>query len=765
MATSLFYQGRLVSVPGAYSVMDVSGLDATGLGASGIVALIAEGEGGIPVSDIETTDDFIRCRSSQSVQNTFLSGPMREAACMMFEPSKDADIPGGAAEVVAMKVNPATQSTATFANGDGDALVVTSVDYGAYTGQITVSIEDTDPAGDGRQITIQFEDQVETGEVDLGELVTFSYRENGSGWDTMTVAIASGVLTFAATRDQLGLDSELGTQQVSAHTVEVVSDDAGDTSTVEIWGLNGSGAAVKESIVLDGTDAVVGTVAFAKVLGARATGADGTVLVRPSAGGTTIVSIATGTTPGLKAGVVMWVANGHVTAVSSGASTKDLIVEGKSAAGATIREKITLAGVVPVTGAVDFAEITLLMLGLVEVAQTITFSATALQTNPAVQTTLLKVQDYLNAKQVEITAVTYGFICEVTTGKTAFDPENLDDTAAPEDVMYPLEPGYRADLWAVIDWINSNSLRASAEKATGATGGYPSNTTAPVFLTGGAEGTTTSADYQTALNLLKQVRVNTVVVLTPDPAVHAMLDAHCAYMCGIGRSERDGFVGLLNAGQTGLATKTEIKAQIVNLNTRHIRAVAQPIDRYNTAGERETFDPCYHAAILAGMQAGAPLATSLTHKLANVLAVSQHASWNPIDDAEEMIQAGLCFMENVDGVGRRVVRNITTYLATNNICFIEGSVNASVNYVSYEFRQDMEAAVGKRGFAGTINAAKGKAINKLGMLVSEGALTMWRALDFELVIDVLQVSVELAPVLPINFVKIINHFTTVSQTA
>jgi hypothetical protein len=164
------------------------------------------------------------------------------------------------------------------------------------------------------------------------------------------------------------------------------------------------------------------------------------------------------------------------------------------------------------------------------------------------------------------------------------------------------------------------------------------------------------------------------------------------------------------------------------------------------------------------MQAGAPVGTSLSHKFANVLKIRQDSSWNPTDDSEELIQAGLCMMETIDGVGRRVVRNITTHLSTSNLAFTEASVNEAVNYSVFNFRTEMERMVGKSGFAGSANAGKGIAINLLGLLVNVSIIA-FRSLNVELILDVLEVAVEIAPVLPINFVKSMIHLVTIPQSA
>jgi hypothetical protein len=221
----------------------------------------------------------------------------------------------------------------------------------------------------------------------------------------------------------------------------------------------------------------------------------------------------------------------------------------------------------------------------------------------------------------------------------------------------------------------------------------------------------------------------------------------------------------LNAGLTDVPSKTEYQQQVLDLNSRHVRLWGQAVERYNTTGERTELLPHLGAAIVAGMQAGSPVGTPLTHKYMNILGFRQHSSWNPVDDAEEMIQAGCIFAENVEGVGRRIVRNLTTYLIDDNLAYTEASVNQAVNFAVFNFRTNMEFAVGKRGFSGTVNAAKGVAINTLGLLVDAATLVAYQGLDLELILDVLECGVEIAPVLPINFVKTTIHLVTVRQTA
>jgi len=767
-ASTIFFNGQVISVPGSYTEVDASGLEQVGLGAAGIVAILGTAEGGKPVSAISEVKDIVTINKPAKGRTTFKSGDLREVMDMAFAPAKDEDILGGAQKVYAMKVNPATQSAATLSNASGDSVDLTSVDYGAFTEQTNITIA----AGtvQGKLVTITFEDQIDAGD-DIGgdNIYTLKYTSSTNSWATMTTQVqASGVIEANGTRAVGGLDSDVSVPLAAPGTIEIVSSAAGDTTqTVTVYGLTGAGAVIAETLTLDGTTPVVGTATFAAndVLGAKVVGTiAGTVLVRASGVGATVFSIAPAANPveGMVLGVTMYVSGSKVTFVSSGASTKDIILEGTSSIGAVAREKIALTGTTPVLSVGNYASVTGIIVGDVEAAQTLTVSAQTAATSTSVQSTIQKVVDYFNARFV---ASVGGFVATMVTGLTTFDPANLDEMTAAVSCLDPAEPGFKADLWEIINWINTSSVLMTAAMATGAKGGAPSNTAAPVFLAGGIEGVVTASDWQDALNLLKQLRVNSIAVLTGDPSIHAKLDAHCVYMGGIGRSERDGFVGLLNAGLTDVATKTEIKAQIVNLNSRHIRAWAQTVDRYNIAGTNTTFDPQFGAAILAGMQAGSPVGTALTHKYMNTLGFGQDTSWNPTDDAEEMVKAGLVFCENVDGIGRRIVRNVTTHLSTSNLAFTEGSVNEAVNFAVFNFRTNMEIAVGKRGFSGNVSATKGVAIGTLGLLTDANILVTWRSLDVELIVDVLDVGVEIAPVIPINFVKSTIHLVTVRQAA
>lgn len=765
-ATSLFFNGQLFFKSGSYSAVDASGLASPGLGANGIVAVLGTAVGGRPAGTMTEKGDFTTFSRPGKEGDEYVSGDLLEAIPMLFQPSNDVDIPGGAQLVVAMKVNPDTQSTMTFVNGSGNALVLTSTDYGEHTNQIAVEI--ATGTTQGKRIAVTLEDLVQTiDDVGGDAYFTVIYRSGtgagGVGWTTMSMdVLASGQLRANGTYSHIGGASSV-TAGIASILTAVSSNAADTTQILTVYGLIG-GVASRVQVTLNGTSAVslAGTFDASSVFGAILSGvAAGNVTIKDSAT-TTLLTIAAGQVQIAAVKTQAFFVSGALTQVADAATTTRPWYVGRTASGAIVIDRLALAGTTPVTSAVTtIVSLEAIVLGEVLNARTVTISGKALQTTASTQNTLQKAADYVNARSI---TGPYGFEFSIETTRTTFAMSLLDLTVSATNILSPTTGSFYENLNAIVEAINDGMDLVTATASVGAIG-PPSNTSVTTFLAGGTNVAAGFSDWQAALNLLKLMRINTVVPLSADPAVHAAVKAHCVYMCGIGKSERDGVVGILNAGLTDYADTDEIHDQILDLNTRHIRVVAQGIDRFNSAGESEEFDPQFHACLVAGSQAGCPVGTPLTFKQPNCNGFHQDSSWNPVVDAEEMIQLGLMFMEDVDGIGPRWVRNITSNVGSSNIAFTEASVNQAVNFSVFNFRTNMAVSVGKKGFAGTINAAKAVAIGTLGLLVDNEILTQYRALAIDLILDVLEVSVEIAPIIPINFVRNVLHLVTLRQAA
>jgi hypothetical protein len=768
--TSVFFNGRLISIPGSYSEVDASGLETVGLSASGIVAVVGTAIGGKPYTAVGNDDvptDLQSATNPSQPFKMFRSGDLREAAPILFGPSLDPDVPNGAQKVFFVKANPATQSEATFSNVDGSAMTLTSTDWGYHTRQIKVS--QTNGSLKGKLVTIVFEGNTEALDNLGGDgqwKVKYLATDAAKGFTTATCTVTAAEIYTSFTLARLGLDSDITTQVDLGGGFELVSSSGSDTTQqVTVYGTNGTDAAQSEVLTVNGLTVVPSTKTWNKIHGAMISAAPvGTVTIRKPSAGATITTLTSGAlTKALHIMSCVDVAQVVLTLVADGASTARVGIIGLNASGTAQHEAKQLNGSTPVTTTGSWSRVTYLAVGELAAARTVTASAKSVSCPVTGYNTLQKVADKFNA--------TPGWTFTMMTGSTQLDPANMDVSSA-TDCKSPAEPTFYANLYYLIAGINSGSQYVTAERASPGTG-VPTNFS-NVYLAGGHEGssspgqeatpTATSADYQACLDLLKKVFVNSIGVCTCDPVVHVQLREHCAWMCGAGKMERDGAVGIQNATLDGLADKTEVKDQIVDLNTRHLRVWAQNFRRYNTAGVAEDFAPWMGALAVLGMQAGAGVGTPLTHKYINTLKLSQDSSWNPVDDAEEMIQAALCFGETIDGVGRRVKRNVTSHLSTSNLAYTEASVNQAVNYSVYNYRLQMETAVGKKGFAGTVTAAQTVAKGVLNSLIGVSLVT-YRSLMMSLTLDVLESQVEIAPVLPVNFVLSIIHLVAVPQSA
>lgn len=771
MATTLFFNGRVSGIPGSYSVVDASGLESVGLGSAGIIAVLGTAEGGTPANAITNpVQEFKRALKPETVRKSFRSGDLRDVGDVLFSPARDADVPGGAQEVVFAKVNPATQSTLSLENAAAaDVIDLTSLDYGGFTTQINVLLAAASGALTGYALTITFEDTVEFVDGLAGDAIATIAYDDPNGWDTLIGSISPTDLDIVGSQSNTGLDGDITVPTVTTD-VTVESDNVADTTQqITVYGVIAGAVGAQETVTLNGTTAVTLTTAFVSVFGAKLDSvAAGTVTVKTNSGGTTMFSIATT----VESKGLISVAAGHCAGNEldlSGTAADIVVVSGLNEAGVATVEAVTLTGGTDSTTA-KWSQIIAVVLGDVPAGNTTTWTTEVYDYSFSTVTTLRALRDLINV-QIGVpfnSSTAVGHTLTINIANVDFLTADVDaNTALAIDTPASAVVGdIFANLWTVIDWINANSQLISAAKASGATT-PPATFANAKFMTGGIEGTALATHWQAALDQLKQVRVNSVVVLTGDAAVHAALEAHCSYMTVVGRSERDGFVGI-GSGTTAsftLKDKTTVKSEVLNLNSRHVRAFAQSIERYSPAGVKTSYPPWYFAALAAGAQSGSSVGTSLTHKYLNILGFDQDSTWNPVDDAEELIQAGLAFVENVEGVGRRLVRNVTTHLTSNNVAFTEGSVNEATNVSVYNFRTNLEFAVGKKGFAGTITAARSVAVNTLGLLVDGEILTAYRSLNIELVVDVMEVSVEIAPVIPINFVASTVHLVTIQQAA
>lgn len=312
----------------------------------------------------------------------------------------------------------------------------------------------------------------------------------------------------------------------------------------------------------------------------------------------------------------------------------------------------------------------------------------------------------------------------------------------------------RADLQAVVDWINSAGEGfLTATRSAGA--GTKPAAVAWTFLTGGSDGTTTNSDWAAAFEVLQGVDVQWLTPVSSDAAIHAMADAHASYMSNVGLKERRVIVGTAT-GTTDADAITAAKA----LNSDRTSLVHLGHYNYDADGKLVLYPPYISAALLAGMFSGVNPGTPLTNKSIKVRGLERNLR-NPTD-TDVLINGGVLCLENTDQ-GYKVVKSISTWLVNNNYNRVEQSTGVAVDFVARNIRQALDVLRGTKGNRLALSRAISISESTLrelarqepqgpGVLAGDETNPPYRNIKASLDGDVLRVEFECSPVIPVNYV-------------
>lgn len=187
---SVFFNGRLLVTPTVESAVYDHGLATAYPGrANNVLAIVGTSEGGIPKTAMHFDSPVIARRALRS-------GELLKAVEMAFNPSAES---GSPARVAVVRVDEAVQSALTLQDGSAnDVIELKSVDYGAHTNSIRVTIEDGSLVG--KRVTAQLEESYYTKD----NLVRTPFTVRYSGAEaTATVAVDATGITLAAPDDTL----------------------------------------------------------------------------------------------------------------------------------------------------------------------------------------------------------------------------------------------------------------------------------------------------------------------------------------------------------------------------------------------------------------------------------------------------------------------------------------------------------------------------------------------------------------------------------
>lgn len=520
----------------------------------------------------------------------------------------------------------------------------------------------------------------------------------------------------------------------------------------------------KITVELDGTTEVHDNMGGSKAFTARYTGAEATTMtlaVTPGSDPRVVVAFTkTGMVAGAYApdkmafdGPLSFALAGGVAPV--GGSTFAIV--GTATDGSTGETVTILEGAAgPVASAKSYTSVaTVTPANLPAGPATYTISGKAFSLALASYPTVQRVVDRINSKSAK------GFSATVVTTLNAstFGLANLDTFPA-SDIVAAAD-GPKHDLYSIVTALNRDSSLIVAERS--AAGVKPPATLSTTNLAGGSDGgVPVASDWEIALAALRTQFVQFVWVNSSDPAIHAKLAAHLTEMWGIGRDERQAFVGLVTDD-----TKTNVKSAIALLNSPYMTPLAQEIQVYDPDGVAVWLSPVYEALLATGMAAGrSAVGEPLTWKYPQVLAFRQDSTWSPDEDAEEMLAAGLMFLAT-DHLGARWERSITSYLQADNPILTEFSFVESVGASLKDLRRYLQALIGGNNADITAATLFGLASARLDRQKDPKDLALirnWQTLAIEDLGDAYGLDYQVAPKEPVNFIQITAHVVRMPTT-
>jgi hypothetical protein len=307
-------------------------------------------------------------------------------------------------------------------------------------------------------------------------------------------------------------------------------------------------------------------------------------------------------------------------------------------------------------------------------------------------------------------------------------------------------------------------------------------TAAPFTLTGGTYGavpTINATSYEGVLaEVYEDLDLDLVVPIVDNYLVWAGVDnslgaaifqflyLHCKMMSETKSEERIGLVGFNFGANDDSVTATISNAALYN--SPYISLCSPRLKFYSLQGVLKTWNGTYTAAAIAGMIANYPVGEPITNK--TLSGITDLSTIFKNADILQLIDNGVLTIERVRGIGYKVVQGVTTWISDDNFNRKELSVRLVTNYVAKNCRENLKQFIGRKNSLFMLETIKGSLISVLKDLEDEGVIVgtttypAYRNITLTADGDVVRVSFECSPVLPINYILITIHATIFKAT-
>lgn len=357
-----------------------------------------------------------------------------------------------------------------------------------------------------------------------------------------------------------------------------------------------------------------------------------------------------------------------------------------------------------------------------------------------------------------------------------------------------------ADVKAAFDWLNSGSqpyvyaedtgsifTTAVAKTRTLFATAADHDITYPFVLSGGTLGTLNSTSYTGVLaEIYEDLDLDLIVPIvddylgltittstTPDSIFSAVL-AHCKAMSTTKAEERIGLVGyhFTDVGGTypdgdGDALVTTLLSKASGFNSPYMVICTPRFKTFNTKGDLKFFNGTYTAAYIAGLLAAFPVGEPITNK--DITGIQSLSTYFKNRQILQLIDNGVLTVERV-GAALKVVQGVTTWISDDNFNKKEISVRLATNYIAKNCRDNLKQFIGRKNSLQILQIIKGSLVQVLRelenneIIVGTQTYPAYRNLTLTADGDIVRVSFECSPILPINFILIQIHATIFKAT-
>ncbi len=341
---------------------------------------------------------------------------------------------------------------------------------------------------------------------------------------------------------------------------------------------------------------------------------------------------------------------------------------------------------------------------------------------------------------------------------------------------------------AVFDWLNSGAQKYVTAVDTNNIFTTVANktlslltTAVPFVLSSGSYGLVDATSYQGILaEIFEDLDLDLVVPIVDDyltynitssaDSIFSYVYDHCKYMSELGSDERIGLIGYQFAATDGDADTliSTLISKAASFNTPYIVICSPRLKTITVSGELATLNGTYTAATIAGLVSSYSVGEPITNKvLTNVYDVSTSFKNRQII---QLIDNGVLCIEKLANGTYKVVQGVTSWISDDNFNKKEISVRLATNYVAKNCREALKQFIGRKNSAYMLQTIKGALIQVLKGLESEEVIVgtdsypSYRNLVISSTGDIVNVSFECSPVLPINYIGITISATVFSAT-